>query len=839
MDKIFSISKKALDISIAKTKKVFTRNNRAPIFIITFAFIGVFILLNTIAATPTASIDPENGNSSANCAQPAQDPTASNGSAIKFGCSLSSSGKWRGSALTGGGFVNMVSYSPTDDATKVDSLHVVSVTDVSGIFYSPNGGTTWYPANGAAYSSGGDLRVASIEWHPTTPGLVFALFGDCTPGGIMRSTDYGKTWTRFNGGPYVCGNQAGKFGVSMGGSQPRTVGRLMGIDAANGLIYAGSFDGGVMRASISNLGSWQTIALGKNTQGQGKFYIRGLTIDDKDPTVVYAATHDGTQTDDGDGRIWRIRNANTTPVIEKLSSSPINTEEMLSLDGNLYSVNAATSVQGGVSRLPTARTATTTSNFKAIGGLDQSKSCATLSYPSSCTVWFSIDGYVNAGVTTLWVGASHAGKIGETYRPVWKGVSSSGFGTDDGTWSSFPSTKASIKNDILGPLVEWWRLPNNWATPGLDLSYDFGTIDAGKSDADAKIFSGQTAIWRSTDQGANWYPSLDGFLNLVNREVLVDPNNPKKVYQTNVDYRMFESEDNLVTANTIGKPSGMEQDGWSLALDASTNPSTVYLGLGDRDANILGQIWKRDSAGTWTQIDNNAFGGLRPTSLGVTRDTSNQPVLIAGIQESGLWRKVGDGAWTKLSIAAPVAGENIMMSQGSNRADIRIASDNKTFYLYDRATGVWRGDNYGANWTRIYASPSATNAETVGYLRTHPSDVKILFISDTNGVHRITNANTATQDAAVVTKISGSIANTGAMTLGANNTIFFATKPTSSSRPTVYRGNFSDSQPTWTDIGSDYVKSYAIRVITMAVSPNGTLYLSTNNNSTAVLDGAY
>ena len=815
-----------------------------PIFIASlFSVIGIVFLISSSAATPTVSIEPEANLSNQTCPSTQDSASASGGKTIKFGCSTNATGAWRGSALTGGGFVNMVSYSPTDDATKPDTLHVVSVTDVSGIFYSPNGGTTWYPANGAAYSSGGDLRVAAIEWHPTTPGLVFALFGDCTPGGIMRSTDYGKTWTRFNSssssGPYVCGNQAGKFGVSNGGSQPRTVGRLMGIDATNGFIYAGSFDGGVMRASLSNLGSWQTIELGKNTQGQAKFYIRGLTIDDQDPTVIYAATHDGTQTDDGDGRIWRIRNANSTPVVEKLTNAPKNSEEMLSLGGNLYAVNAATGIQGGVHRLASARTAATGSTFKSISGIDQSKSCAALSYPSACTVWFSIDGYVNNGVTTLWVGASHAGKIGETYRPVWKGVSGTGFGSDDGSWSSYPDSKASIKNDILGPLVEWWRLPNNWATPGLDPSYDFGTIDVGKSDADVKIFSGQTAIWRSTNQGADWYPSLDGFLNLVNREVLVDPNNPNKVYQTNVDYRMFESEDNLRTARSIGKTSGMEQDGWSLALDASTSPTTVYIGFGDRDANILGQIWKRDSAGTWTQIDSNAFGGLRPTSLGVTRDLANQPVLIAGVQESGLWRKVGDGAWSKLSIAAPAAGKNIMMAQGSNRADIRVASDSKTFYLYDRATGVWRGDNYGANWTRIYASPSATNAETVGYLRTHPSDLKVLFISDTNGVHRITNANTATQDAATVTKISGTIANTGAMTLGANNTIFFATKPTSSSRPTVYRGNYSDTQPNWTDIGSDYVKAYAIRVITMAASPNGTLYLSTNNNSTAVLDGAY
>lgn len=814
--------------------KMKNKKFRFGIFVAVFGLVGGTLLIASYAATPYAGIEAENSSLSGNV-RIASDGSASGGSVLTFGVSGRT---WRGSAMVGGGFVNMISYSPTDDASKVDSLHVLTVTDVSGIFYSENGGTTWIPANNAAGTGGSDLRVASVEWHPTTPGLVYALYGDCAPGGggMMRSTNYGKSWTKVSNVPTVCGNQAGKYGVSNGGSQPRTVGRLMGIDTKNGYIYAGTFSQGVMRASLNDLGNWQTVGLGPNTQGQGKFYIRGLTIDDQDPTVVYAATHNGTETDDGDGRVWRIRNANSSPIVEKLTNSPINTEEMLSLEGNLYAVNAAPNVQGGVNRLAASRTVSTASSFKSLGGLDHSKSCATLSYPGSCTVWFSIDGYVDNGVTTLWVGASHAGKIGETYRPVWKGVSSSGFGSDDGTWKSFPETKNNVKNDILGPLVGWWRLPNNWATPGLDASYDFGTIDPGKKDSDPKFFSGQTASWRSVNGGLDWYPSLDGFLNLVNREVLVDPNNPNKIYNTNVDYRLFESDDNLRTVDTIGKPSGMEQDGWALALDASTNPTTVYLAVGDRDANILGQLWKRDSSGVWTRIDGSVFGGLRPTTVGVTRDQNNQTVLVVGVQESGLWRRVGDGGWTKLNIASPATGKNIMMDQGSNRADIRVAADNKTFYLYDRATGVWRGDDYGTTWTRIYASPSSTNAETVGYLRTHPTDLKTVFISDTNGVHRITNANTTTKDAAAVTKISGTIGNTGAMTLGPNNKLIFVTKPTTSSRPKMYEGDYSQATPTWTEISDSYFESYAIRVITIAASPNGAVFVSTNNNATAVLD---
>jgi hypothetical protein len=297
---------------------------------------------------------------------------------------------------------------------------------------------------------------------------------------------------------------------------------------------------------------------------------------------------------------------------------------------------------------------------------------------------------------------------------------------------------------------------------------------------------------------------------------------------------MFESEDYMRNVHVSRPASGSSQDGWSLAVDGSTNPSTLYLGLGDRDTNTGGQIWQRSSAGTWSQIDAGAFGGLRPTGLGVTKDTNNNTILIAAVQESGLWRKVGSGAWTKLTIASPATGKDIIMNQGTNKAEVQIAPGSSTFYVYDRDTGLWRGSSYGTAWTRIYASPS--DSEGTGYVRVHPTDPKIVFVSDSNGVYRITNADTAAKDAANVVEISGSIANTGAMTLGPNNKLIFVTQPSSTARPRIYSGDYTQTSPAWADISDDYFRSYAIKVITIAASTDGTLYVSTNNNSSIVLD---
>ncbi len=822
-------------LDFSKTREFFSKKSKPVTFVAGFGLVAVAMLVITFAASWSVSIEPENASLTGCAKNIGNDSSASNGGYVKFGCDATTG--WKQSALTGGGYVNGIAMSPTDDWANLDSLRGVVVTDVSGIFFTNNGGKSWIPANNAAVG-GGDMRVASVQWHPTTPGLVFVLYGDCDPGsgGLMKSTDYGQHWAKVSSTPIVCGNGMGESdGYGMPARRPRVVGKLMGIDATNNFIYVGTFNKGIMRASLDNLNNWTTIALGEGTQGQGKFYIRGLTIDDKDPTVVYASTYDGTNTDDGDGRIWRIKSANLIPSAEKLSASPIDTEDILSLEGNLYAVNAGSGIEGGVHRLGASRTASTSTAFKRIAGPNYTAdSCADASqYANNCVIWFSVQGYVSNGKTTLWVGTSNTPLIGSAYKAFWKGSSTSAFASDDGTWTSSPAAKTNMKNDVVGSQGAWWKYTTStWAIPGYGYDYDIGDMAVGKDDSHAIFAAGEVGIWRSTNQGVDWEPAVDGFLNLVNREVVTDPNVAGKVYQTNVDYALFESDDYLSTVKSWTKPSGMNSRGWSIFIDGSTSPSTVYFGLGDRDTNTGGQIWKRDAAGAWSQIDGGAMGGTRPIGVATAKDTSGNQVVVAVSQANGLWRRVGSGAFTKISLPTTATGKTFQAQAKSLRSDVQIAPGSSTFYVYDRQSGLWRGDNFGATWTNIYSSP--TDTESTGYMRVHPSDPKVVFISDTNGVYRITNADTAGSNAASAQKISGSLTNTGAMTLGPNNQLYFVTRPTSSSRARIYQGDFGQTSPAWADISDDYFQSWAVKVITIAASKDGRLYASSGNNSTIV-----
>ena len=229
--------------------------------------------------------------------------------------------------------------------------------------------------------------------------------------------------------------------------------------------------------------------------------------------------------------------------------------------------------------------------------------------------------------------------------------------------------------------------------------------------------------------------------------------------------------------------------------------------------------------------------------MGFAKDLNNNPILIAAVQHNGVWKKVGSGSWTKLAIASPESGIEIMKlpdpsdpnkSLSTTHVDVIFSSTNKAFYLYDRTSGLWRGDNYGTNWTRIYKSPG--DVEGQGFVRVHPTDPKIIFVSDRNGVWRITNADTAAKDAATAVKISGTLANPGAMTLGPNNQLIFVTQPSGSNRPRIYTGDYTQPTPNWTDLSDDYYRAYAIKVITISASTDGTIFVSTNNNSSIVRD---
>lgn len=94
--------------------------------------------------------------------------------------------RWAGSGIDGGGFVNLVKIAP--------SGRLLANSNVSGPFYSDDGGATWLPARLAGVVDHDLLNWSSIYFDPDNPNIVYATAGRQTVATIFRSLDGGASW---------------------------------------------------------------------------------------------------------------------------------------------------------------------------------------------------------------------------------------------------------------------------------------------------------------------------------------------------------------------------------------------------------------------------------------------------------------------------------------------------------------------------------------------------------------------------------------------------------------------------------------------------------------------
>jgi hypothetical protein len=728
---------------------------------------------------------------------------------------------WSPVPLGGGGMSNLVRYDPAN------GNYVLMGDDIGGIHYSSDGGNTWQTRARAACPRSD--HVASIVWNPALSNVAYALVGDGKYGCLLVSTDHGLDWSDASSALIGNGSNTPKRDPGLPAPQPRSVGNLVAVDTTRHLIYVGTFRDGVWRAPLSSTGipgTFSQIALASSNLKH--YYVRSLIADPRVPSTLYVAVQTGRRSL-GNGQALRILKANGRPQVQVFSGGPHDFQDFAALDGNLYGVanDPAGPGASGLFRLASSATVSASTRWQHIDLEGRPRS------------WYSITARKSSGVESLWV--TSVGAVPSptgAYRFIWHGTSTNDF-ESGATWKMLPAKPSDMVNDIAGPGatgVKWWALNTggNFCWAGRTKGFVSTGISVSPSDSAGNtwIFSGRCGAWRTSNGGRTWYPVVAGDNILDDQRVVADSSTAGQVAIGNIDWTGFVSTDSFSDdAKRLAPTTDQAHDGWSVAWDTGTSPSTLYLGAGARDSNTSGQVWMRQQGSAkWTEVGANIDGsGARPVGLAVVRNPSSPsvPILLADVQGSGIWRKVGSGSWAKAS------GFTTAGAGWPQRAEFAWLKGETIVYAYDNTSGLWRSTDFGRSWTRISPITSAADNRT-GFIAAVPGNQNQLVFSSMSSVQLLTNAGSAEADGATGPDLDLPSGQPGPITVS-NAGKLYASNDASG----VWRTTLTASGTTggWTSLADDTWRNMVRSPEELSVDANGTVYAALSGGALALRGG--
>jgi hypothetical protein len=486
-----------------------------------------------------------------------------------------------------------------------------------------------------------------------------------------------------------------------------------------------------------------------------------------------------------------------------LAGSPLNAEELTLVDGSLY-------VAGGKSGVFRSRNQGST--WQQLGGS---------AIPVDGPAWMSIGGYRACGRDVVYAGAN-AGGSNSIVRSI-----------DDGaTWSSITADPTLVHPTIGGPGGETWWLAKQ---PRMLVGGSFyaaaqlviGPGPAGGTGCleDRVLVAGRAGVWSSANTGIDWYPMMRGLGVTISRDVAADPSLVGRTYVATADWVFHHSSDGLATVVQKKPPGGTTAA--DIAIDPSTSPGRVYVATGNPSGNTGGEVFSSANPATsgWTDEGlSSVAGGRRPLTM-VVRKSGTSRILIVAVDNGGIWRKVGT-TWTKVNATA------MGTSQPSRGASIVWPANSTTVYLFDHESGVWRSNDSGRTWTKIWALTSSY--PMTGYLAVDPASPGRLFVSVGGfGVYRIEGATTGSVTAGTLTPVEvGAFDGPGPIEFGPAGELYATAEAAPGLTAGLYRSD--DLGVTWTLVSDAFYRAAAGFPFDLSVAPDGRVFVSTNGNGVIV-----
>jgi photosystem II stability/assembly factor-like uncharacterized protein len=561
--------------------------------------------------------------------------------------------------------------------------HAFGPNPERGVFKTTDGGRSWERILFRNDSTG----ISDLIMDPSNPDVLYAAFWHAyrTPwllnsggpgGGLMKTTDGGRTWTELTANPGLPKGLWGKVGIAVSPAKPSRVWAIIEADS-----------GGVYRSDDAGR-TWEYLNDDRNLRQRAWYYSK-LYADPKDTNTVYVLNVAFHKSTDG-GRTYRTM---ATPHSDNhdLWIAPDDPNRMVEANDG----GANVSFNGGVSwtgqEYATAQMyhVSTTTHFPYwVCGAQQDNS--TICLPSRESGGITM-------ATAKYPGGGESGYV--TSRPDRPDVFYAG---------SYGGllTRKDVRTGLSRNITVWPDNPMGYSSEDIKVRFQWTFPIVTSPHDPATLYIGGSQLFRSRNEGQSFEP-ISPVLARADKRTMGPSGGPITKDQTGVEtyatiFTVAESpvQKDLIWAGTddgyvhITKDAGRT---WTRVtppaigdftrismIDASAHEAcAAYLAANRFQLDdFTPSLWKTSDCGvTWTRID---AGLPRDEFTRVLREDPVRRGLLYAGTERGVWVSHDDGStWRSLQLnLPPVPVHDLVITEG----DLVAGTHGRSFWILDDLT---------------------------------------------------------------------------------------------------------------------------------------------------------